>query len=55
MDKAITAAVHRSWLAERAWYWYDPAAPWPADAPFKRPFELPPLTDVADLLPWGRR
>ncbi len=25
------------------WYWYDPAAPWPADAPFKKPFELPPL------------
>ena len=27
------------------WYWYDPAAPWPADAPFTkpRPAELPPL------------
>jgi hypothetical protein len=28
---------------ERAWYWYDPCAPWPADAPFQKPFELPPL------------
>jgi hypothetical protein len=25
------------------WYWYDPAAPWPTDAPFKKPYELPPL------------
>jgi hypothetical protein len=25
------------------WYWYDPDAPWPAGAPFKKPFELPPL------------
>ena len=25
------------------WYWYDPAAPWPATAPFKKPFELSPL------------
>jgi hypothetical protein len=33
----------------REWYWYDPDAPWPADAPFKKPrvFELPPLP------PWG--
>ena len=28
---------------ERIWYWYDPSAPWPKDAPFKRPFELEPL------------
>lgn len=34
------------------WYWYDPDAPWPADAPFKKPrvIELPP---VNDLLPIG--
>jgi hypothetical protein len=25
------------------WYWYDPDAPWPADTPFKKPFQLPPL------------
>lgn len=25
------------------WYWYDLAAPWPKDAPFKKPFELDPL------------
>jgi AAA domain len=27
------------------WWWYDPAAPWPKSAPFKKPdpFELPPL------------
>jgi hypothetical protein len=29
-----------------AWYWYDPDAPWPADAPFKKPYELPPLEDL---------
>lgn len=23
---------------ERVWYWYDPAAPWPKDAPFRRPY-----------------
>jgi hypothetical protein len=30
----------------RVWYWFDPAAPWPADAPFKRPtgeIEIEPL------------
>ena len=27
----------------RVWYWYDPAAPWPADAPFKKPLDLEPL------------
>lgn len=25
------------------WWWYDPAGVWPKDAPFKKPFELPPL------------
>jgi len=28
---------------QRIWYWYDPAAPWPKDAPFSRPEDLPPL------------
>jgi hypothetical protein len=28
------------------WYWYDPSAPWPKSAPFKKPFELPPLEDL---------
>jgi hypothetical protein len=28
---------------EAVWYWFDPAAPWPADAPIRKPFELPPL------------
>jgi hypothetical protein len=39
---------HHDHAAGRAeWYWYDPAAPWPADAPFQklRPGELPPLFD----------
>jgi len=32
---------------KKAWYWYDPCAPWPADAPFKKPSptDLPPLED----------
>ena len=34
---------------ERAWYWYDPCAPWPAKAPFKKPFELPPLEPLEPL------
>jgi hypothetical protein len=28
---------------QRIWYWYDPAAPWPKDAPFPRPESFPPL------------
>ncbi len=31
------------------WYWYDPSAPFPPDAPFKKPFELPPLPDLEPL------
>lgn len=37
---------HKVQHADRAeWYWYDPCAAWPADAPFRRPSrrELPPL------------
>jgi AAA domain-containing protein len=34
---------HQVWLKsqQNVWYWYDPAAPWPKDAPFKRPKEVP--------------
>ena len=37
---------HRAGRDRPEWYWYDPSAPWPADAPFPRPFELPPLGEV---------
>ncbi|HXD87058.1 MAG TPA: AAA family ATPase, partial [Urbifossiella sp.] len=30
---------------EKEWYWYDSTVPWPKDAPFKKPYELPPLED----------
>jgi putative DNA primase/helicase len=31
---------------ERTWYWYDPSAPWPADAPFEQPTgRAPPEPD----------
>jgi hypothetical protein len=37
---------------EQAWYWYDPAAPWPADAPFPKPNPWePPEIDPLDLPP----
>jgi hypothetical protein len=34
---------HQVWLQteQNIWYWYDPAAPWPKDAPFKRPDDGP--------------
>ena len=43
-ELGIRAYKHIS-RVEEAWYWYDPAAPWPADAPFAKPTpgELPPL------------
>lgn len=28
------------------WYWYDESAPWPANAPFAKPWSLPPLPDL---------
>jgi hypothetical protein len=43
---ALPARSHRAFdhKADRGeWYWYDPDAPWPKNAPFKKPFELPPL------------
>ncbi len=42
----LPARSHRLWdhKANRGeWYWYDPDAPWPKQAPFKKPFELPPV------------
>jgi hypothetical protein len=30
------------------WYWYDPAAPWPADAPFEKPCEPAPPPEPPD-------
>jgi hypothetical protein len=41
--------------AERTWYWYDPAAPWPAGAPFPKPLELAPLPDLDSILSHLRR
>ena len=52
--RAESHQVHRG--DERAWYWYDPDAPWPADAPFEKPFDgldapppLPPLPPLGRL------
>jgi hypothetical protein len=47
--RVATRLVHSE--AERAWYWYDPAAPWPAAAPFAKPtgWELPELDPVPGL------
>src|SRR5207244_1946175 len=42
----LGATAQRLWnrATDRAeWSWFDPAVPWPKDAPFKKPFELPPL------------
>ena len=41
--KLARVKSHQVWLksGERIWYWYDPAAPWPKDAPFKRPDDGP--------------
>lgn len=42
----LRVGSHRTWdhVANRGeWYWYDPDAPWPEDAPFRKPTELPPL------------
>lgn len=50
--KELPADSHRTYDKKEKrgeWYWYDPDAPWPADAPFKKPFELPPLPPLPDL------
>jgi hypothetical protein len=31
------------------WWWFDPDAPWPKAAPFKRPFRLDPLPPLGEL------
>jgi hypothetical protein len=44
--KELPAGSHRTYDPKERrgeWYWFDPDAAWPADAPFKKPFELPPL------------
>ena len=43
---ALRASSHRTWnddLERGEWYWYDPDAPWPISAPFRKPRELAPL------------
>jgi hypothetical protein len=45
---ALRVSSHRTYdhrAGRGEWYWYDPDAAWPADAPFKKPFELPPLPE----------
>jgi hypothetical protein len=42
----LPAESQRIWISEEnrgEWWWYDPDAPWPADAPFRKPRELRPL------------
>jgi hypothetical protein len=42
----LRVGSHRTWdhVSSRGeWYWYDPDAAWPKDAPFRKPRELPPL------------
>jgi hypothetical protein len=40
--------VHDHKAHQSEWYWYDPSAPWPADAPFRkpRPWDLEPLGEL---------
>ena len=44
--KEMPARSHKVWDHKEdrgEWYWYDPSAPWPKKAPFKKPFEFPPV------------
>jgi hypothetical protein len=46
---ALRVGSHRAYdrKEERGeWYWYDPDAEWPKHAPFKKPFEMPPLPEM---------
>jgi hypothetical protein len=46
--ESLKARSHRAYDYKRCqgeWYWYDPDAPWPKKAPFKKPEEWPPLPD----------
>ncbi len=48
----LPAESHRTYDHRESrgeWYWYDPDAPWPKTAPFKKPYELPPLDPLGDL------
>jgi hypothetical protein len=40
--------VHDHKVQQSEWYWYDPSAAWPADAPFRqpRPWDLEPLGEL---------
>lgn len=43
--KELPAGSHRTWDRKQQrgeWYWYDPDARWPKDAPFEKPYEAPP-------------
>jgi hypothetical protein len=46
---AVARQVGRD--GSRTWYWYDPAAPWPTDAPFAKPnaWDLPELDPIPGL------
>jgi hypothetical protein len=46
-DARIKSHLVHTKAGERIWYWYDPSAPWPKDAPFPKPdpHDLPPLED----------
>jgi hypothetical protein len=49
---ALRVSSHRTYDSRSRrgeWYWYDPDADWPADAPFKKPYELPPLPPLPEL------
>jgi putative DNA primase/helicase len=46
---AVNVSSHRAYDHEEErgeWYWYDPDAEWPKNAPFKKPFEMPPLPEM---------
>ncbi len=48
-ELGVEAHRHYDYRERRGeWYWYDSDAPWPADAPFKKPFELPPLPPLGE-------
>src|SRR5581483_7098705 len=43
----LGSCAHRAKGKDRTqWYWYDPSAPWPADAPVKKPLQLRPLESL---------
>lgn len=55
--QGLPAESHRTYDRQASrgeWYWYDPDAPWPADAPFRKPLGLEPLPDLMSRLPFDR-